>query len=110
MTATPSSAPGLGARLARNSFHSASGRIVAMLAWIVLTPPLVRALGPEAFGIWSLFFALAGWLATMDLGFSQVALRFGAAARAREAVAETGQYATLAVAGYLLLGMLWIAI
>ena len=110
MNTTPSSAPGVGARLARNSFHSASGRIVAMLAWIALTPPLVRALGPEGFGIWSLFFALAGWLSTMDLGFSQVALRFGAAARARDAALETGQYATLAAVGYLTLGVVWLAL
>lgn len=109
MTATPSHAPGLGTRLARNSLHSASGRIVAMLAWLALTPPLVRALGPEGFGVWSLFYALTGWLSTMDLGFSQVALRFGAAARARAAGEESGEYATLAVLGYAILGAVWLA-
>lgn len=110
MTATSPQAPGLGARLARNSLHSASGRVVALLAWLVLTPPLVRALGPEGFGIWSLFYALAGWLGAMDLGFSQVALRFGAAARARESGSEAGEYATLAVLGYVLLGLVWLAL
>ena len=110
MTATPSPAPGLGVRLARNSLHSASGRIVAMIAWLALTPPLIRALGPEGFGIWSLFYALTGWLSTMDLGFSQVALRFGAAARAREAWEEPGDYATLASMGYLILGVLWLVV
>ncbi len=110
MTATPPKSPGLGARLARNSLHSASGRIVAMLAWLALTPPLVRALGPEGFGIWSLFYALAGWLGALDLGFSQVALRFGAAARAREAGEEVGEYATLAAMGYVMLGLVWLAL
>lgn len=104
MSTTPPAAPGLGARLARNSLHSASGRIVAMLAWLVLTPPLVRTLGPEGFGVWSLFYAVAGWLGAIDLGFSQVALRFGAAARARAAREEAGEYGSLAVLGYLVLG------
>ena len=98
---------GLGARLARNSFHSASGRVVAMLAWIALTPALVRALGPEGFGVWSLFYALAGWMSSLDLGFSSVALRYGASARARAANSEAGEYATLAVLGYVVLGVVW---
>jgi O-antigen/teichoic acid export membrane protein len=110
MSATPTTPPGLGARLARNSLHSASGRVVAMLAWLVLTPPLVRALGPEGFGIWALFYALTGWLGALDLGFSQVALRYGAAARAREAGEEAGEYATLAALGYVLLGVLWLMV
>jgi O-antigen/teichoic acid export membrane protein len=100
----------MAARLARNSLHSASGRVVATLAWLLVTPPLVHALGSEGFGVWSLFYALTVWLNAMDLGFSQVALRFGAAARARDAGAEAGEYATLAVLGYLVLGVLWLAV
>ena len=109
MSETAAAAPrGLGARLARNSFHSASGRVVAILAWLALTPALVRALGPEGFGVWSLFYALAGWMSSLDLGFSSVALRFGAAARARSAGAEAGEFATLAAFGYVGLGIVWI--
>jgi O-antigen/teichoic acid export membrane protein len=106
----PAAAPprGLGARLARNSFHSASGRVVAIFGWLLLTPALVRALGPEGFGVWSLFYALAGWMSSLDLGFSQVALRYGAAARARAAASEAGEYATLAVLCYLALGVVWL--
>ena len=98
----------MGVRLARNSFHSASGRVVAILAWLLLTPSLVRALGPEGFGVWSLFYALAGWMGSLDLGFSQVALRYGAAARARGHGGEAGEYATLAVLGYSALGVVWL--
>ena len=119
MSATPPAPPGsgptapaagLGTRLARNSLHSASGRIVAMLAWLALTPPLVQALGPEGFGVWSLFYALSGWLGAMDLGFAQVALRFGAAARSRDSGTESGEFATLAVCGYVVLGVAWLAL
>ena len=75
MASAPHAPRGLGARLARNSLHSASGRVVALFAWLALTPALVRGLGPEGFGVWSLFFALTGWMGALDLGFSQVALR-----------------------------------
>ena len=106
---TPEPAPrGLGARLARNSFHSASGRIVAMVAWLLITPSLVRALGPEGYGVWALFYALASWMSSFDLGFSAVALRYGAAARARSAGVEAGEFATLAALGYLALGIVWL--
>jgi O-antigen/teichoic acid export membrane protein len=106
-----SAAPrGLGRRLARNSLHSASGRVVGILAWLAVTPALVKGLGPEGFGVWSLFYALTGWLGAMDLGFSQVALRFGAAARARDAGPEAGEYASLATLGYLVLGVLWLLV
>ena len=110
MASAPHAPRGLGARLARNSLHSASGRVVALFAWLALTPALVRGLGPEGFGVWSLFFALTGWMGALDLGFSQVALRFGASARARDAGAEAGEYATLAVLGYLTLGLVWLGV
>jgi O-antigen/teichoic acid export membrane protein len=83
---------------------------VAILAWLALTPALVRALGPEGFGVWSLFYALAGWMGSLDLGFSQVALRYGASARARADGAEAGEYATLAVLGYVALGIVWLGL
>ena len=82
---------------------------MAIAAWLALTPALVRGLGPEGFGVWSLFYALTGWLGSLDLGFAQVALRFGASARARDAGAEAGEYATLAALGYVALGLLWLA-
>jgi len=110
MTESAATPRGLGARLARNSFHSASGRVVAILAWLVLTPALVRALGPEGYGVWSLFYALTGWMNSLDLGFSAVALRFGAAARARSASDEAGEFATLAVLGYVVLGIVWLGL
>ncbi|MCC6348659.1 MAG: lipopolysaccharide biosynthesis protein [Candidatus Eisenbacteria bacterium] len=103
-------ATGLGRRLARNTLHAASGRVVALLVWLAITPPMVRALGADGYGLWGLFLALTGWLTAMDLGFSQAALRFVAAARTRDDHAEAGEYATLALLGYLALGALWLAL
>src|SRR5262249_27807523 len=101
---------GIATRLVRNSLYSASGRIVAMLAWFVVTPPLVKELGADGYGVWSLFYALQGWLGSLELCFAQVALRFGAAARARNEAAVAGEYATLAVLGYAGLALVWFAL
>lgn len=103
----PPRGTGLGKRLASNALSSAAGRVVVLVMWLVLTPPLVRALGPDAFGIWSLFYALSFWLLALDLGLSQIALRFVAAARAQERPEEGGAYATLALIGYAAIGAVW---
>lgn len=109
MTPPAGTAP-LGRRLASNTLQAASGRIVALVAWLLLTPPLLRALGSAEFGLWSLFFALTGYLGALDLGLSQATLRFVAAARARGDHAEAGEMATLAALGYVLLGLAWLLI
>lgn len=103
-------AGGLGRRLARNALHAASGRVVALLVWLAITPAMLRALAADGYGLWGLFFALTGWLGSMDLGFSQAALRFVAAARTRADHEEAGEYATLAMLGYVALGLLWLAL
>jgi hypothetical protein len=45
------------------------------------TPFVLRQLGAERFGIWSLFFAFNGYLASFDLGIGNTLLRFIAAQR-----------------------------
>jgi O-antigen/teichoic acid export membrane protein len=103
-------ASGLGRRLARNTLHAASGRVVALLVWLAITPSMLRALDADGYGLWGLFIALTGWLTSMDLGFSQTALRFVAAARTRDDHGEAGEYATLAMIGYGALGLVWLAL
>jgi O-antigen/teichoic acid export membrane protein len=106
----PPRSKGLARRLAANTLHAASGRVIALALWLVLTPFILRALGPEGFGVWSLFFALTGYLGALDLGFSQATLRFVAAADATEDRAKGGEVATLSVAGYVVLGALWLLV
>jgi len=101
---------GLGRRLASHAVATAVGRVVVLAMWLALTPPLVRALGPEAFAVWSLFYALSFWLLALDLGLSQIAARFVAAARAGSRPETGGEFATLAVLGYLGLGLIWLAL
>lgn len=103
-------AGGLARRLAGNTFQAAIGRLVALLVWLALTPVVFHGLTREQFGVWSLFFALTGYLGSLDLGLAQVTLRYSAAAHARGAESEAGEYATLAVLGYAVLSLVWLAI
>ncbi|HYR52876.1 MAG TPA: polysaccharide biosynthesis C-terminal domain-containing protein [Candidatus Dormibacteraeota bacterium] len=101
---------GTGRRLATNTLHAASGRVLSVLLWLVFTPRILRAVGTEGYAIWSLFFALTGYLSAFDLGLVQGTLRHVAGARARDAHEEAGAFATLGILGFFALGLVWIAV
>ena len=103
-------ASGLARRLFENTLHSASGRLASLALWVLFTPPILRALGSERFAIWSLFYALTGYLAAFDFGLAQGTLRFVAAARARGDHDDAGTFATLALLGYGTLALIWAAL
>jgi len=101
---------GLARRLAANTMHAASGRLASLLLWLLLTPPLYRALGVKGFAVWSLFYALTSWLGALDAGLGPATMRHVSAARAGGRGAEAGAYATVSVLGYAALGVLWLGV
>ena len=98
----------LGRQLAANTLHAVSGRLVMLLVWLVLVPRILAALGAERFAIWSLFFALTGYLGALDFGLAQGTLRHVSAARATVHPDGGGGFASLAALGYLALGSAWL--
>lgn len=107
---TDDSVERLGRRMAVNALHAISGRLAAVLVWLWLTPVILRGLGPERYGLWALFFALTGQLSSLDFGLVQGTLRHVAAARERGDHETAGTFATLALLGYLTLGLAWLAV
>lgn len=103
-------APPLRRRLTINTLHAASGRMATIVVWLLLTPAVLRALGPDGFAIWSLFFALTGYLAALDLGLTQATLRQVAAAVRRGVPADASAFAGMAAAGYVALGVVWFVV
>jgi O-antigen/teichoic acid export membrane protein len=99
---------GLARRLSVDTLHAASGRFATLVLWLLFTPAIWSTLGADRFAIWSLFFALTGYFAALDLGLAQGTLRFVAAARGRDDHHEAGSFATLALSGYLVLSACWI--
>ncbi len=101
---------GLGRQLVENTLHAASGRVFAVVVWLLLMPWILRALGRDGFAVWSLFFALTGYLAALDFGLAQGTLKHVAAASERGEHDKAGAFATLAVIGYLMLGAVWLGL
>jgi O-antigen/teichoic acid export membrane protein len=97
-------------RLLNNTLHAASGRLAAVFVWLLLTPAVLHALGPERFGLWSIFFALTGYFGGFDLGLAQGTLRHVAAARVHGLEDDAAAHTVLAFAGYLLLGLVWLGV
>jgi O-antigen/teichoic acid export membrane protein len=102
--------PGLARRLATSTLHAASGRLASVIVWVLLTPPVLRALGTEGFAVWSLFYALTGYFGAFDFGLAQGTLRAVAAARERGEPGSGGSFASLALAGYAALAIVWLAV
>lgn len=108
MSAGTSPGGGLGRRVARNTFHAASGRMAGVIVWIAFAPAILKNLGEEGFGLWALFFAVTGHFAALDFGLVQGTLRHVAAARERGDHARGGAFATVALAGFVLLATAWV--
>src|SRR6185369_15421744 len=60
-----------------------AGRGGSAVLWLVVTPLALSRLGPERFAIWSLFFVLGGYMASLDLGMSNGVSRYVALSLAR---------------------------
>jgi O-antigen/teichoic acid export membrane protein len=108
--AGPNEARPLARRLVKNTLHAGSGRLVAIVLWLALTPAILRAIGPDGYAVWSFVFALTGYLNAFDLGLAAGTVRNVAAARARADHEDAGRYATLGALGYLALGVLWLVV
>ncbi len=71
------------ALLARNSTLNLASEIFVSLVLVATVPLLVHRLGPASFGLYSLAFALIGYLSYLDLGVSRAATQFVSAGLAR---------------------------
>jgi O-antigen/teichoic acid export membrane protein len=104
---TPRPADGLGGELVRGVTANAWGRLASIAAWLLVTPLVVQALGPQRFGLWSLVSTAAGFSLVFDLGLAAAVTRFVAAHRVTGEEAAMRGALTLGVAGSAALGALW---
>jgi O-antigen/teichoic acid export membrane protein len=87
MNRPPDPAPALlgyrrGATSGRILVMSYLGTIAEGAVFVLLTPFLLRRLGPVAFGVWTLGVTLADWLQLLDFGIREAVLKFSAAHQA----------------------------
>ena len=96
--------------LRRNAIANVLGRAATAVLWIAVTPFVLSRLGPERFGIWSLFFAFNTYLLSLDLGIGGALLRFIAVQRPsgdRRSLARTLRWGLW---GAIALGLIWSAL
>src|SRR5439155_21131179 len=99
----------LGRAIARNTLWTIGARLVFLLGWALITPWMLKSLGPDRFAVWALLFALSGYFATFDLGLSQALVRFVAEFAARGDVRALRGLVTLAALLYSVLAALGVA-
>lgn len=106
MSASPPRPPSL----RRNAFVNLVGRGTSLLVWILVTPFALARLGPERFGIWSLFFTLTSYAAALDLGMASGTPRFIAARVAHGDRAGARHVLVRSLALAVSIGGLWIVV
>ncbi len=94
--------------VARHGAWHLAALVVPGLYAVLLIAYLLRALGPEAYGIWAAATALVGYLTLLDAGLSTTTAR--AAARAVAGDAEAIEQVRTAYGAYALLGGLAVVI
>ena len=95
--------------LRRNTTYNAVSSLVALAVGFVLAPLLLRHLGVDRFGFWSLLWAITGSLALADLRVAAALTRFAAEAWARGDAERLSRLASTGLAFYLALGLLEVA-
>ncbi len=60
-----------------------TGVAVSLIGGLVLTPYIIRKLGADGYGVWSLVFSLIGYYSLLDFGFRSAVVRFSAHYRAQ---------------------------
>src|SRR4030042_1346744 len=83
-------------KLVKNSLFITLSRIIFIVCNLVLTPLIIRYIGLEKFGIWTLFSAMTSYFLLMDMGIGSSFVKYLAEYYAKKdidklnAVANTG--------------------
>jgi O-antigen/teichoic acid export membrane protein len=88
----------------RNTLSNAGGKVLVLAVSFVLTPFVLRALGPTAFGVWVLAQVVVGYGSLLDLGIGASLVRQVAYARARGRDDEAALLAGTSTRIYAVLG------
>lgn len=85
-----------------------AGRSISIVAWLAIMPLVLRSLGAERFGFWSLISTFAGLSLTLDLGLSSSVTKYVAEYRAAGREDSMARTLTLALMASVALGLVWL--
>jgi O-antigen/teichoic acid export membrane protein len=91
-------------RVVRAAASNMAGRFVSILVWFLLTPFVLHAVGPVAYGLWVLVTSLVSYGFLLDLGVSATLTKYVAEHVSRGEFESTQRYVATAVRLQTLLG------
>src|SRR5258708_1231332 len=92
--------------IARNSFLSLCSEVWTLLVVLVTMPIVIRALGKDAFGLFSLAWVVLGYMAMLDFGVSRAATQFVSMHLSRNQLVSVERVCRTAIASNLALGLI----
>lgn len=95
-------------RTARVGFNTISNLLrfaVALLVVLLLTPLIIKTLGKEEFGLWSLTFSILGFLGLLDFGFGTGLVKYVAECKANGEKEKLDEILSSLWATYLVLSL-----
>lgn len=101
--------PGIGMRLLTGTISNSVGRLASAGTWFLLTPFILRELGPAGYGIWVLVGSFASYAYLLDLGIGGAVVKFVAEHSATDSSAGANRLIATASTLYLALGGVVIA-
>ena len=101
--------PGIGIRLLTGTISNALGRLASAGTWFLLTPFILRELGPAGYGMWVLLGSFASYAFLLDLGIGGAVVKFVAEHSATDSAAEANRLIATASRIYLALGGIVVA-
>lgn len=99
--------------IARNSYYNIVGWVLPAVVQLLSVPYIVRNLGYDAYGVWSLVMAVMGYFAFLDMNMLRGGIRYLAeydGKKDKESANQVVSFGMLAYLGIGLVGMLIIAI
>ena len=84
----------------RNALWNVLGFSVSLASGLLLSPYIIRKLGPDGYGVWALAFSLVDYLWLSDLGFRSAVLKYSAHYLARREPDKVNEVLNTALAWF----------
>lgn len=93
-------------KLALNTFSNYLKMIISMLIMLWLTPVIIRGVGSEQFGLWSLILSILGFFGLMDFGLASSVVKYTAECNGRGDVSRRNVILSTITVTYVMLAVL----
>ncbi|GEM_PF-426492 len=90
--------------IARNSFYNIVGWIIPAIVQLLSVPYIVKNLGYDAYGVWSLVMAVMGYFAFLDMNMLRGGIRYLAEYDGKKDKASANQVVSFGLMAYLAIG------